>query len=180
MHKFLAPVMKSFIAFRKASDRWNDGDAQNLRYFDRHCAAMFPGAMELTQEMVDGWCRRRDTELSNTCRGRIYVVHHFVCYLKERGLTGINEPPIPTKAPRTYIPHAFTEGELKNFFKACDSLPVIPRRRDVLSRKIIVPALGGILNKLSGKNFNDTIPDLNWDKGDIYDTDTEGYKHEKV
>jgi site-specific recombinase XerD len=148
MHEFesfLAPVMESFIAFRKASGRWNDFDAQNLRYFNRHCAEMFPGAMELTQEMVDVWCRRRDTELSNTCRGRIYVIHHFICYLKERGLTEINEPPIPTKAPRIYIPHAFTEEELVNFFKACDNLPTTPRRRDILSRRIIVPVFFRLL-----------------------------------
>jgi integrase len=142
---FLAPLMEPFIAFRKASGRWNDYDAQNLRYFDRHCAAMFPGAIELTQEMADSWCRKRDTELSNTCRGRIYVIHHFVCYLKERGFTEINEPPIPAKAPRIYIPHVFTEEELENFFKACDSLPATPRRRDVLSRRIMAPVFFRLL-----------------------------------
>ena len=148
MHKFesfLAPVMESFVAFRKASGRWNDFDAQNLRYFDRHCAAMFTEAMELTQEMVDSWCHIRDRELSNTCRGRIYVIHHFVCYLRERGLTDINEPPIPAKSPRTYIPHAFTEEEMENFFKACDNLPVTPRRRDVLLRRLIVPVFFRLL-----------------------------------
>lgn len=148
MHKFesfLAPVMESFVALRKASGRWNDFDAQNLRYFDRHCAAMSTESMELTQEMVDSWCHIRDRELNNTCRGRIYVIHHFVCYMKERDLTEINEPPIPAKAPRIYIPHAFTEEELENFFKACDNLPATPRRRDVLLRRIIVPVFFRLL-----------------------------------
>ena len=329
---FLAPIMESFVAFRKASGRWNDYDSQNLHLFDRHCALMFPGATELTQEMVDSWCHIRDTELSNTCRGRIYVIFYFVNYLKERDLTGINAPPIPAKAPRTYIPHAFTEEELKNFFEVCDSLPAKPRRRDTLLRRItvpvffrllyssgvrtiearqlrvcdvnlnngvldirhskgtsqhfvvlhdsmldlmrrydnairilspereyfftsarglylsnqwvvvnfrqlwdkynaahavayelrhnyateninqwigegvdfldkllylsrsmghselestkyyysLVPALGGILHRLTGKNFNDTVPDLNWDKKNIYDIDTEENEYEKV
>ena len=180
MHKFesfLAPVMESFIAFRKASGRWNDYDAQNLRYFDRHCAAMFPEAIELTQVMIDSWCRRRNTELSNTCRGRIYVIHHFVCYLKERNFTEINEPTIPTKVPRTYIPHAFTEKELENFFKACDSLPTTPRRRDVLLRRIIVPVFfrllysSGIrttearLLRVGDVNLNDGVLSIRHSKG---------------
>jgi integrase len=143
---FLAPVIEAFAAFRQASGRWNDTDIQNIRLFDRHCALMFPGAAELTQEMVDSWCRRRSTELlSNSHRGRIYVVFHFVNYLKERDLTGINAPSIPVKMPRTYIPHAFTEAELENFFKACDSLPAVPRRRDVLLRRVTVPVFFRLL-----------------------------------
>lgn len=171
MHKyesFLATVIESFIAFRKASDRWNSTDDQNIRYFDRHCAAMFPEASELTQEMVDTWCRKRDTELSNSCRSRIYVVRNFVCYLKERDLTEINEPPIPTKVPRTYIPHAFTEEELANFFKACDSLSTTPRRRDVLSRRIVVPVFFRLLYSSGIRTIEARmlrIGDVNLDEG---------------
>jgi len=138
---------------------------------------MFPEAMELTQEMVDSWCRKRDTELSNTCRGRIYVIHHFVCYLKGRDFTKINEPPIPAKAPRKYIPHAFTKEELENFFKACDNLPATPRRRDVLSRRIIVPVFfrllysSGIrttearLLRLDDVNLDDGVLNIHHSKG---------------
>jgi len=172
MHKFesfLAPVMESFIAFRQASDRWNGTDIQNIRLFDRHCATKFPVATELTQEMVDSWCRRRDTEiLSNSHRGRIYVIFHFVNYLRERNLTGINAPSIPVKMPRTYIPHAFTEKELENFFKACDNLPAMPRRRDVLLRRITIPVFFRLLYS-SGIRTNEArllrVSDVNLDNG---------------
>ena len=172
MHKFesfLAPVMESFVAFRQASGRWNDSDSLNIRLFDRHCATMLPRATELTQEMVDGWCRRRETELlSNSHRGRIYVIFHFVNYLKARNLTGINAPSIPVKMPRTYIPHAFTEEELENFFKACDSLPGVPRKRDVLLRKIAVPVFFRLLYS-SGIRTNEArllrVSDVNLDNG---------------
>jgi integrase len=165
---FLAPLMEAFVAFRKASDRWNDFDNQNLRYFDRHCTAEFPGAVELTQEMVDSWCHKRDSELSNTHRGRIYAVFHFVSYLKERNLTKINAPPLPAKVPRTYIPHSFTSGELNNFFKACDSLPSKPRRRDNLLRKITVPVFFRLLYS-SGIRTNEArhllVCNVNLDNG---------------
>jgi integrase len=129
---------------------------------------MFPGAVDLTQEMVDSWCRRRETELSNTCRTRIYSVFYFVNYLRERGLTEVNEPLIPPKSPRTYIPHAFTETELENFFKACDSLPTTPRRRDVLLRRITVPVFFRLLYS-SGIRTNEArllrVGDVNLDDG---------------
>jgi len=166
---FLAPVIEPFVAYRKASGRWNDTDNLNIRLFDRHCAVLFPGAMELTQEMVDSWCRRRDTELlSNSHRGRIYVIFHFVNYLRERNLTEINAPSIPVKMPRTYIPHAFTEEELENFFKACDSLPTMPRRRDVLLRRITIPVFFRLLYS-SGIRTNEArlirVGDVNLDNG---------------
>ena len=166
---FLAPVMDSFIAFRQASGRWNDYDRQNLHLFDCHCAMMFPKATELTQEMVDSWCRRRDTELlSNSHRGRIYAIFHFVNYLKERNLTEINAPSIPVKMPRTYIPHAFTDEELINFFRACDNLPAVPRKRDVLLRRITVPVFFRLLYS-SGIRTNEArmlqVSDVNLDNG---------------
>ncbi|MDR3271482.1 MAG: tyrosine-type recombinase/integrase [Peptococcaceae bacterium] len=165
---FLAPAMESFVAFRKASGRWNDCDRQNLHLFDRHCEVMFPWVLELTQEMVDSWCRKRDSELSNTHRGRIYVIFHFVNYLKERNLTGINAPTIPVKMPRTYIPHAFTDDELANFFRACDNLPATPRKRDVLLRRITVPVFFRLLYS-SGIRLNEArwlrADDVNLENG---------------
>ncbi|MDR1538019.1 MAG: hypothetical protein LBU32_08480 [Clostridiales bacterium] len=75
MHEFesfLVPVMESFIAYRQAPGHWNDADNLNIRLFGRHCAALFSGAAELTQEMADGWHRRRNAELlSNSHRERI-------------------------------------------------------------------------------------------------------------
>jgi integrase len=47
--------------------------------------------------------------------------------------------------PRTYVPHAFTDFELENFFRACDSLPPTPRTPAVLTRRIVVPAFFRLL-----------------------------------
>jgi site-specific recombinase XerD len=44
----------------------------------------------------------------------------------------------------------------------------------------LVPALGDVLSRLTGNNFNNTIPSLNWEKKSIYDIDTEGGGYEKV
>lgn len=142
---FLAPLMEAYITYQKASGRWNETYELNLHMFDRHCSQLYPGAETLTQEMVDGWCTQRATEINNSCRARIYVVSSFVRYLRKRGKTEIAGPDIPRKERCTYVPHTFTDRELENFFHACDSLPSTPSTPVVLSRRITVPVFFRLL-----------------------------------
>ena len=52
-----AENIQSFIAFREASDVWNDiGYGTNIELFDHFCADHFPVGTPLCQEMVDMWC----------------------------------------------------------------------------------------------------------------------------
>jgi len=143
---FLAPKIRDFIRYRKASQHWNEASYEvNLMLFDRYCHSSYPFASALTQEMVNGWCRQRDTEENNSCRSRIYVVVSFIRFLRERGLVNINEPKIPRKEKRTYIPHAFTDEELTRFFAECDSIPLCGSRKDVLVRKMTLPVFFRLL-----------------------------------
>ena len=113
---FLGPQIHHFIRYRQASQRWNDSSyEENLMLFDRYCQENYPEGTALTQEMVDGWCRQRDTETNNSCRSRIYVVDSFVRFLNCRGLSPVKPPQIPRKERRIYIPHAFTQEELTRF-----------------------------------------------------------------
>lgn len=99
-----ALLIRDFIAYRKASGRWNEASyGPNLRVFDRFCAMNYPDSVHLTQEMVDRWCRQRDSETNNSCRSRIYVVYSFIKYLSERGLSEVLPPRIPRKERVTYI-----------------------------------------------------------------------------
>lgn len=141
-----ALLIRDFIAYRKASGRWNEASyGPNLRVFDRFCAMNYPDSVHLTQEMVDRWCRQRDSETNNSCRSRIYVVYSFIKYLSERGLSEVLPPRIPRKERVTYIPYAFSGDEIRSFFKACDNLPDIPKTRNVLIRRITVPVLFRLL-----------------------------------
>lgn len=143
---FLAPLMQAYVSYQKASGRWNEASYEpNLVLFDRYCKRKHPKASLLTQEMADEWCRKRDTETNNSCRSRIYVVASFIRYLRKRGKTEIVEPQLPRKERRTYTPHAFTETELENFFRACDSLPSTPCTPQQRSRKITIPVFFRLL-----------------------------------
>jgi integrase len=143
---FLAPLMQAYVFYRKASGNWNESSYEpNLLRFDRYCKKQFPEAALLSQEMVNGWCHKRDTENNNSCRSRIDVVISFIRYLKKRGKTDVMEPERPRKERRTYIPHSFTDVELENFFHACDSLPFVPRTSEQRSRKITIPVFFRLL-----------------------------------
>jgi hypothetical protein len=137
---FLAPLMQAYVSYQKASGHWNEASYEpNLVLFDRYCKKQYPKAELLSQEMVDGWCHKRDTETNNSCRSRIYVVVSFIRYLRKRGKTAVVEPDIPRKERCTYIPHSFTDAELEKFFRVCDSLPSVFCTSEQRSRKITIP-----------------------------------------
>ena len=66
--------------------------------------------------MIDKWCCKRETEKLNSCISRIYPVISLLRYTNSRNLTDLSIPLIPRSIPRIYIPHAFSEEELNNFF----------------------------------------------------------------
>ena len=143
---FLAPNMQAYVFYRKASGHWNEASYEsNLVLFDKYCKKQYPQAGCLSQEMVDGWCHKRDTETNNSCRSRIYVIASFIQYLRARGKTDVVEPDFPRKERCTYIPHSFTEVELIKFFHACDSLPCIAHTPEQRSRKITIPVFFRLL-----------------------------------
>jgi len=150
---FLSPLIESFVAYRKSSENWNDSYERSLLLFDRYCAKHYTHAKVLSQEMVDSWCKQRDTETNNSCRTRIYAIVNMILYLRSRDKTNVNPPILPQKEPRTYIPHAFTNPELANFFNACDNLPSSPSLRKQL-RKITVPVFFRLLYS-SGIRINE-------------------------
>jgi site-specific recombinase XerD len=119
---FLSEILDGYLVYRKASGRDRISYLLNVRLFDRYCVREYPSAKELSQVMVDQWCKKRDTESTNSCISRIYPVLSFLRYAKARGLTDVNIPSAPRSTPRTYIPHAFSVEELQNFFYSCDSI----------------------------------------------------------
>ena len=143
---FLSPLIEDFVFYRKASGRWSEPwNGRNLAVFDRHCHDSYPEARALSQEMVDGWCRQRATETNNSCRARIYVVVGFVRYLRARGLTEAAEPAVPAAERPERTPHAFTDQELRDFFHACDTIPLQPATPERRVRRITMPVFFRLL-----------------------------------
>jgi integrase len=69
----------------------------------------------------------------------LIVISKFIEYLRSRSKTDVVRPPLPKRDKRKYIPHAFTQDELKRFFLNCDNLPDTPISLRTQVRRITVP-----------------------------------------
>lgn len=93
----IAPLIRAFVAFRKASRRWNEASYEvNLSLFDKYCDKNFPNISELSQDMADSWCAQRKTEANNKMwrqhnRGYVvpYEIRHNYAVENINGWTGI-------------------------------------------------------------------------------------------
>ncbi|HEY5585207.1 MAG TPA: tyrosine-type recombinase/integrase [Ruminiclostridium sp.] len=136
----ITPLIEQFIRYRKASGSWNETCyGLNIKLFDHFCANHYPENTELTQEMVDTWCTKRDTETNFSYDTRTMVVRTFVDYLRTRNLTSVLPPATLKPEPRIYIPHPFEADELQRFFHECDSIQTYLGRKASIIRKLTVP-----------------------------------------
>ena len=141
-----AAQLEAFVRYRKASNSWNEhASAENLRYFDRHCASIDVSSLELTQEMLDSWCAMRESESPRSCYTRTLIARQFASYAHARGLTQATPHDMALPKGTAYVPHSFTDEELGRFFSACDSIMPYKNRRDGLIRKITCPVFFRLL-----------------------------------
>ena len=139
-------LIKPFIQYRKTSDRWNEGDAKNLMYFDKYCEEVSPGSAEITQKMIDEWCSLRSTETAVSRFGRTSIIVQFARYLNSHGYPDVHDPQIPVPSmTRNYVPHSFTKGELLRFFAECDARAIRAKGMRNEARALIPPALFRLL-----------------------------------
>lgn len=136
-----------FSDYMRASHHWSSGYDSGILSFDRYCAEQYPDAGCISQKMIDEWCRKRDTETTLSCHVRQCCVVAFVKYLRARGLSDVHEPERPKKGRSSYIPHAFTDEELKNFFQACDSISLKPHHNRKCDRlkQLTIPVIFRLL-----------------------------------
>lgn len=141
-----ADLFDRFETYQKASGKWNATVYElNLKSFDKHCRKEHPQATVLTQAMIDGWCAKRDTEGNNSNRARVQVVATCVKYLRTRGLCDLASPSMARKRANGYIPHAFTDKELGEFFAACDGITMPVFNKVSRLRKIEIPVFFRLL-----------------------------------
>lgn len=145
-HSHFNNLFQSFIRFRDASGVWSESYGRNLKYFDRYCIEKHPNAINLTQQIIDGWAEKRTTETIASRDKRIYVVLDLVKYCNSRNLTDVLVPQVSKWEGRTYVPHAFTMEELALFFQRCDTLDAFTDSRMVTRiRNLTVPVFYRLL-----------------------------------
>jgi integrase len=137
-------LIDKYIYFCNASKR-PESTKLHANVFLRWCQKRFSGAEYLTQEMVNQWWVKSDTETNVTHLSRIYKALPFLRYTNEvLRLTNVSLPPLPPFVKSNSLPHYFTHQELTSFFKACNELQTNNSNSRKL-RKLIVPVIFRLL-----------------------------------
>ena len=179
----LAPLMEQYAKYRQASQKWSSDSQAKMRSFDRYCKEHYPESDHLTQEMADNYFKKKSSETINSSRERCSIVSEFIKYLQSRNLTDIKVPERPKKQRRTYIPHAFTHEELKNFFDACDSIQCTPGRLDLKIRRITVPVIFRLIYSTGMRTVEARLlkrDNVNLSNGIVSIVDTKGYNEHYI
>jgi len=139
-------LIEQFINYRSASGSWNEGCyGLNIKLFDHFCADNYQHSTILTQQMLDAWCSKRDTETIRSYDTRVRVIRIFIEYLRSRDLTDILPPARLKPEPITYAPYAFEEEELQHFYHECDNIQPYLGRRTSIIRKYTIPVFFRLL-----------------------------------
>src|SRR5699024_6751291 len=92
-------------------------------------------------------------------------------------------PHLPRLEKNNYIPHAFTDEELRNFFYACDTIQITRNRRTTIFRKIMMPVVFRLLYSTGMRTTEVRLlkrEDVNLEKGVINIQKSKGYNQHYV
>ena len=102
-----------------------------LEAFDRFCLEFFPNETILSKEIAMHWAEKRPDEHVNGLMRRITPVRQLAKYMNSIGIDAYIIPVgIPGKQIH-YVPHIYTDQELRAFFAAldqCEPNPQSPAR----------------------------------------------------
>ena len=93
-----------------------------VRCFLNWCGRTYPDETVLTQQMLDTWCAKRDTENGNSHGSRVSAINRFLDFVNKRGGGPYTPAEFAWSAPSPE-PEMFTPEQLANFFKALDEIP---------------------------------------------------------
>lgn len=126
----LEPYIEQMVAHKHTVGYPYKKSEQVLEAFDRFCAAGFPEAETITPEIGNAWAVIKPTEKTRSFLDRLAPVRELARYMNHVGMEAYVIPNgiAPVEAQR-HIPHIFSPEELKRFFQAADSQPILPKCR---------------------------------------------------
>lgn len=124
MSKFkskLAALLDKFVTYREAIGQWNSSYDCILKRFDLYCQEYYPEAEQVTQEIIDSWSTKHETESQNSHYRRSFLICSFLRYLSDRNLSSARPPEVPRYIKILPSPHPLSDEALSLFFAVCDS-----------------------------------------------------------
>lgn len=158
-----------------------DSSARVLRVFSEFCVTHYPNETTLTKEIAMHWAKKKPDEHVNGLLRRITPIRQLARYMSSIGIAAYVIPNgIPGKQIR-YVPHIFTDQELRAFFTAVDSCLVSPFSGPV--RHLIIPVFFRLLYccglRSSEARLLD-VDDVNLESGNLTIRQSKGNKDRNV
>lgn len=136
------PYIDGLIEQKKSIGYPYDSSAQILKAFSVFCMDHYPDESILTKEIAMHWAERGQNEHVNGLVRRISPVRQLAKYMNGIGIDAYIIPPgIPGKQTR-YVPHIFTDQELRAFFAEIDQCAVSPYSP---ARHLVIPVFFRVL-----------------------------------
>lgn len=165
-------------------EKYNSGFS--LKYMDKHldefdcfCKNYFPDKDLLDKELVEAWVYRTESKSIQELQKRFRTMMHLGSYmLPLRGETYIAKNKL--KRAKTKEPHIFTDAQLEEFFRVCDSFKAVkfpPYRQLVTSVLFRLIYCCGLRNS---EACNLKCSEINLKDGVIKILESKGHKNRVV
>ena len=165
----LREEFQSLIAMKRALGYKYGTDAGTLRRIDSFLLENGLREKEISRELCEKWCRKRNYESPANHSSRISSMRVFCRYLNDIGIKAYIPPMnLATKAQK-YDAHIYTTDELSRFFAAVDASRSV--QSECPYRNLVMPVFFRILYT-SGMRVSELrlarVKDVNLDEGYIF------------
>jgi integrase len=133
-----ATFIEALIEQKHALGYLYDESMRILESFDRFCTERFPDETELSKSLCMSWAVRKDTEGNNGFRNRLMPVRELARYMNRIGGAAFVIPVNLAKKGSRYVPHIYTQEELRSFFEVLDC---IPQKKNFPIRHLVIPTI---------------------------------------
>ena len=154
----------------------------SLKYMDSHimdfdmfCRKSFPDKCQLDRELVEAWIYDTNSKSRRELNKRIRTMRHLAKHLTALGIEAYFCP-IRIKIPKPPEPHIFTDEQLAEFFRVCDSFEPVAFPR---FRHILLPTMFRVIYCCGLRNSeacNLKRSDINLNSGAVKIIGSKGYK----
>jgi len=140
-HSPMSELLGNYIAYKRSANTMSDSTHQCLRYFNEYCTNHFEKNSTLYQKMIDGWCRKRETERPSSFNKRIAPIRSFLKFANRYIADSIIMPSYLPYERKEYVPHPFTLEELYKLFDYADTVSWYKTNSDFAYnvRKMVMP-----------------------------------------
>ncbi len=175
---FLSDEFSSYLEHRQNSGyKAPDEAAVDLRRFDTFIAENC-AENKFTKENADKWIEKKDEESPSAHYKRVNNTKNFFLFIYPRGYNIFLFDDVKNP-PKTFVPHIYTEDEIKRYFRVVDSYESKVNRYSVIQLPVFFRLL-----LCCGTRINETLSikkkDVDLENGIIHLTNTKNSKSRYV